>query len=427
MGNRNKYSLLTANFNPTPMQFGEFTPAKASIDSFSRALSRMEERKRKADEKSSAMDVTFGEFRSKLHNDKETLKWFDDRVKQYKAQVEGYAQIGDYGNAIRSATLLAGQAAKDGEIMDRIKANGEYQQALDKLKNRVGKGISQQTYNYFKDNFFKYSYNEIKDEDGNVIGGSLGTNLDKQPVDDVKWENLVSLAFQLKTPNKHSNKYAYTIDNKTGDRVYSAVGANKDGSTKYVGTDPYMAQGKQSTNTLEGEVTFADITANLNELMGDPERLEQLNQAFEVSKYSFEQLREQLEDYKSHDASFYGLTETEYNDKVKNLQQRYDFESKYMMLNNSEIDFKNYVANKIYQNQFAKSLAYKHYSTMNIYDYGYNVAKASGSGSGNNDGDKVYEDKYNSSVVEMTNDNTYTKANNSASRVSNIANGFQTE
>lgn len=425
MGNRNKYNLLTANFNPTPMQFGEFTPAKASIDSFSRALSRMEERKRKADEKSSAMDVAFGEFRSKLHNDKETLKWFDDRVKEYKSQVDGYAQIGDYGNAIRSATLLAGQAAKDGEIMDRIKANSEYQQALDKLKTRVGKDISQQTYNYFKDNFFKYSYNEIKDEDGNVIGGSLGTNLDKQPVADISWENLVNLAFKLKTPNKYSNKYGYAIDNKTGDKVYSAVGTNKDGSTNYVGTDPYSAQGKQSQNTLEGEVTFADITANLNALMGDPERLEQLNQAFEVSKYSFEQLREQLEDYKSHDASFYGLTETEYNDKVKNLQQRYDFESKYMMLNNSEIDFKNYVANKVYQNQFAKSLAYRHFNTMNIYDYGYNVAKASGSGGDGGNGYHIHEDNYKSSNVDMQQDDTHATANKTATKVSNIANGFE--
>lgn len=402
MPDRRQYSLMTSSFNPTPVQFTDFVPAKASIDSFSRALSRMEERKRKADEKSSAMDVAFGAMRDKLHNDKETLQWFDNRVKQYKEDVESYAQLGDYGNALRSATLLAGQAAKDGEILDRIEANTEYQKGLDILKKKVSDGkISQETFNWYKDKHYQYDYNEIRDDDGNITGGYLATDTNNTPLDDISWESMVSLAYKLITTKKGSNTLKYQIENKTNSSVYSQVGTDSKGNPNYILTAPNTSEGRVSTNDIDSEIKFEDIVSNLREILRDPGRNAQLNQAFEVAKYSFEQLENKLKDYKSHNAEYYGLSEEEYETKVNNLQQQVDFQAQYMKDNGSIISFENYVANKINNSQYAKTLAHRHYKNLNVYDYGYGISGASSSSSNNKGEHTNKNDSYKTSVVEL--------------------------
>ena len=85
------------------------------------SLAKLEERERTANEKISAMDVAFGDIRSKLHQDKETLQWFNDFSNKYKDQVASYARLGDYGNAINAAVRLGGEAANDAELIGRLK------------------------------------------------------------------------------------------------------------------------------------------------------------------------------------------------------------------------------------------------------------------------------------------------------------------
>lgn len=151
-----QYSLKKANIQFTPLQGVEYKPMEYNMGYLADSLNRMEERERKATEEQSKLDVTFAKIKEQLHQDDETQQWFHDWEKKQRATIEGFAQLGDYSNAIKYASNMASSALDDGELQARIKTNQQYET----WKNEINKNnsIEQRT----KDRLLEEEGNQYK-------------------------------------------------------------------------------------------------------------------------------------------------------------------------------------------------------------------------------------------------------------------------
>lgn len=186
-------SLKTAQVNPVTWQPIEYKPMQEDMNLLANSFARMEERRKTANEKISAMDIAFGEMRSKLHQDAETLNWFDNWSKGIKDQVQQAAQFGNYGEAINSAVRLAGEAAKNGELIDRIKTNEQYQNWIKKLDN--DNTINQVTKDRLKAQN-PYTFTPIIDKNGIYLGGEEWKP-NQEPVKTIDRNQIAQFAAQV--------------------------------------------------------------------------------------------------------------------------------------------------------------------------------------------------------------------------------------
>lgn len=358
-----KYGLDIPNFTPATFQGTVYTPQQEDMSLLANSMRQLEERQRTAAEKASAMDLAFANVRSKLHQDKETMAWFDNYVNKYKNKVDSYARIGDYGNAINAAIRLAGEARNDAGLEARIRANEEYEE-IDKIqKARVREGkISQNTYDWWKATK-GYKFDELKDDNGNVIGGTLATK-DSEPLDDLDIVTLSAQAFKLITPQKGSTTNKW--DNKYSNQGEASRLVGKGKNAIELETGEYYDTSGQKTSAYE-KVNIKDIKANLAELAKRNGSLEQMKQGLAVAKFSLEkakQERDRLEE-ELNVAKVKGEDITELEEKFNDADQFYEQKLKDMSSNGSIIDFDEYYARQITDNLFAKNLAYDWRTVVN--------------------------------------------------------------
>lgn len=167
-----QYSLKKANIQFTPLQGVEYKPMEYNMGYLADSLNRMEERERKATEEQSKLDVTFAKLKEQLHQDDETQQWFHDWEKKQRATIEGFAQLGDYSNAIKYASNMASSALDDGELQARIKTNQQYETWKNSVKGR--NDVEQRTKDrLLADEDNQYKFNPIYDENDptKVISG----------------------------------------------------------------------------------------------------------------------------------------------------------------------------------------------------------------------------------------------------------------
>lgn len=328
-----KYNLATAQFTPVVFEGATYKPEQEDMSLLANSLARLEERERTANEKLSAMDVAFGDIRSKLHQDKDTLQWFNDFSNKYKDQVASYARLGDYGNAINAAVRLGGEAANDAELIGRLKTSKQYEDLDAAQRARINKGITQDTYNWWKKNH-KYNHVNIYDDYGNVVGAEeIDTPV---PYDDVDFTKLAETAYKLITPDK------------------VAKGSNTSVSSSHSvdGTGSSYSTASGLSRRVE-KVRKEDILARMDELLPAlPGGFSSVEQAFDVYRDKLNEMKESLKHM------------TPGTDEYKQQQQKIEKRELLMSNNGYTItDYKEFCARMVTNELFAKGLAYDWRST----------------------------------------------------------------
>lgn len=328
-----KYNLATAQFTPVVFEGATYKPEQEDMSLLANSLAKLEERERTANEKLSAMDVAFGDIRSKLHQDKDTLQWFNDFSNKYKDQVASYARLGDYGNAINAAVRLGGEAANDAELIGRLKTSKQYEDLDAAQRARINKGITPDTYNWWKKTH-KYNHVNIYDDYGNVVGAEeIDTPV---PYDDVDFTKLAETAYKLITPDK------------------VAKGSNTSVSSSHSvdGTGSSYSTASGSSRRVE-KVRKEDILARMDELLPAlPGGFSSVEQAFDVYVDKLKEMKESLKHM------------TPGTDEYKQQQQKIEKRELLMSNNGATItDYKEFCARMVTNELFARGLAYDWRST----------------------------------------------------------------
>lgn len=298
-------SLKTVEFTPAVFTPSQYEYKAADIGVLERSLAQREARMKEATQNKSAIDRALGELELKL-NPAES-EWFESYKQDIRNQIQSSIDSGDYGAAIRDATILAGSVIQDPRILGRIRSQEAYQKELQTQQARRDRGeISQNTYDWWVANN-KYSYTDNRDGNGNYVEASPWQAV-TSPVKDINWAEQAAIAFKLITPKKKP--------------------------------------------TSEGEdteqITVEDIVGNIDKLLSStPDGYRQAEQAYNVAIYDFNRLETQYNNLGDDDP------------EKEVLGQQLEARKKLMYKNGSPINYKEYYARMITENRYASTLAYK--------------------------------------------------------------------
>lgn len=174
------------------------------LDVLGKSLDKMDERHQKALEQATAIDLALGKVELNAAED----AWKADYINSIRKEIDNAAQFGNYSTALSTATKLAGKALSDPGLLGRVRANAAYEEAKKQVLAR--NDINQVT----KDRWLaqnKYSYSDIVDDNGNVVGGSEW-NPDWRPVSRYDMANLYGLVKQLAAEEAGSGESAQFLD-----------------------------------------------------------------------------------------------------------------------------------------------------------------------------------------------------------------------
>lgn len=308
--NQNRMSLNTVGFTPTVFNPLDYKPETVDYGILERSFARQEARQAAAAEKSSAVDVALGKIETELHNDPETQEWFNNYKNNIRQQISNATEVGDYAEAVNVATRLAGQVSSDSAILGRVKANQEYQTRVDETHKRAVAGkISADTERWWLANN-QFKYEDVTDDNGNVIGGTSYSTL-QTPVDDINIAEFTQQAFKMITPRVTDTKT--TNENGTG--------------------SGYQRQW----------VTRQQIVDNLNNILDEtPGARTAMNQRYQVEQYNYQQL---LADPNADSATV-------------------DKQRKKMEKNGSPVTFEEFCVRSIEESAISQNLAYDHRATI---------------------------------------------------------------
>lgn len=376
MPTQNRMSLQTAVFNPAPFQPVAFTPQAADVSLLSNAFSTIASREEKASEKLSAMDASLAQLRSKMHQDEETLKWFDDFSNEQKLKVKNYVNNYDFAGAINKAVELGGSILNNADVQGRIYANEKYEKLVASLDDMLKKGdIEQPTYDWWKDTH-EYKYKPITDGNGNIVGGDLDMST-SLPVKDINWAGQAMAAFKLISPSKKGSSTSRSTQvSNTTDKDISR------GKATYKAGESVSSSYTSSSNTEK--VLKQDIIDRMEELLSSTSGgYAQAEQAFDVAMHDFNKLL---------DAYNLELEKDPNSDAAKSLGQKIDARKKIFYKNDAIIDYKEYYARMITDSLYADGLAYDWKTTSSGSTAGYGITDTTAKGL--NSGGRMVSDHY---------------------------------
>lgn len=342
-----KMSLKTPQFNPVGFTPSQYEYQAADMGILERSLAQKEARMKEAAQSKSAIDRALGEIETKLNPSE--AKWFEGYKNNIKNQVQSSLDSGDYGAAVRDATLLAGSVVQDPRILGRIRSQEAYDKELQTQQARRDRGeISPITFDWWASHN-KYSYTDNTDESGNYIEGSPW-KAESTPVKDLRWDEAAQLAYKLITPKKEAS---------TRGGGHSTTNADGTGDGN-----------KWSKSSSTEEITVEDILKNIDALLGStPDGYRQAEQAYDVAMFDLKRLQEQ----------YNGLADDDPNKDV--LKDKLDTRKKLMYENQAPISYKKYYAKMVADNRFAHTLAYKWVTSGNE-RFKSNDNQSTGSGGG---------------------------------------------
>ncbi len=341
-----------------------YTPQTVDISLLANSLAQREARM----EKASAQEAAFNETAAKL----ETLvnpnekQWVYDYLNNQSEGFKNAIDAGDYGAAIRQATVAGSNILKNPEAMGRIQAQEQFKKEQDRQQARVTSGdIKQSTYEWWLKNN-PYKYEDIKDSSGNIIGGTEYVS-ETTPVKDIDFAAQAIAAFKLLTPYKNTNVKgsATTKGGYTDDENWSTSNSSK-------------------TSNSRERITKEQILGVMDELVkSNPDGYRAVEQAFDVAQYDLQKLRDKYE-------KAYALDPT--SDDTNNLKEQLDERERLMFNNGSPISYKEYYARMVTNDLYAKGLAYDWKTTEKITSTGDDKSArttntpAAGGGNGNSGG-----------------------------------------
>ena len=189
--------------NQTNVSIGGYVPqripVRSNLDALSQALNKIDERSDKAVQQKSAITNAIGQLKLNAAED----KWKYDYAKRIEQKINDAAQYGDYSRALDVATELAGSATSSPEVIGRIRANEAYEKKKGEVESLANSGVIS---GITKERWLaqnKYTYEDIRDENGNIVGGT-DWKAGWDPVKKVDMSRLVTLAGQLAAPVKRA-------------------------------------------------------------------------------------------------------------------------------------------------------------------------------------------------------------------------------
>lgn len=328
--NRRRLSLNTVDFQPTVFTPIEFKPVEQDYSILERAMAKQEERKEKAVTQQSLVKQALGKAREQLHQDDETLGWFDAKARKIEDDIKIASEVGDYATALQTGIEAAGDVANDTELNARIRTNAQYNEEYNKQRDRIGKGISQATFDWWvKTN--PYTHTNIYDKEERVIGAQ-DWKAENTPVDDLNASQLAFTAFKLLSPEKSNSSGSSNVKPGT-EQEYNEL------------TSGY-------TNNYE-KVSVDRIYTNINEIMGsDPNNWRAARQGFQVALNELDKLKQERDKFEVGSEE-YNLRNQQYEDQLSYFRGENNQD-----LANNEEGWKLYTARIITDNMFAKGLAY---------------------------------------------------------------------
>lgn len=140
------------------------TPIRMNLDAFSQSINKIDETAQEAIEQQSAIAAIIGQLELNEQED----KWKYNYIKDIQRQIDDAATFGDYSRAIDLVTKLSGKVASDPALRGRLKANAAYKNFVNGvLKQNIDADTRQWA---LEKN--PYKYEDIKDDNGNIIGGT---------------------------------------------------------------------------------------------------------------------------------------------------------------------------------------------------------------------------------------------------------------
>lgn len=212
MTGNGRYSLRKIGLQYAPQESVVVNSSAPDMNLLANSFKQREERKLKALTAQSNMDATFAKIKEQLHNDEETLNWWSNKESEYKADVTSFIKTGDYGSALEFATQLGAQAVNDGELIARMKTNQQYNEWVNRTKNRTDiPDITKRR--LIQDNKNQYKFTKIYDANGNVSGGEDWMAAE-DAVQHLTQAEIVAKAKSFITP--YENTYGKTNADGTG-------------------------------------------------------------------------------------------------------------------------------------------------------------------------------------------------------------------
>jgi hypothetical protein len=266
-------------------------PVRANLDAFSQALNKIDERSDKAIQQKSAITNAIGQLKLNAAED----KWKYDYAKRIEQKINDAAQYGDYSRALDVATELAGSATSSPEVIGRIRANEAYEKKKGEVESLANSGVigGLTKERWLAQN--KYNYTDIKDDDGNIVGGTEW-KAGWEPVKKVDMSKLITLAGQLSAPVKRatSSSTQRSISDEQG------VG---NGNTQSSGTPvDNLRSVKTGYSTMSGSslqretLTKEKIDEVYNKLFAlDPDNMNALTQQYDDIVWKVSQLKDKLD------------------------------------------------------------------------------------------------------------------------------------
>ncbi|MBQ7697363.1 MAG: hypothetical protein IJT35_02135 [Paludibacteraceae bacterium] len=166
-----QYTVQPVPFHPVQVEPVQFHPIQSDNTILQRSFEQMEKRRTEANEQYAKLQILLAEYGIQLHNDEATLKWFSEYKKNISGTFYDFVTL-DPGGARDYAVRKQGEIAGDPELMARIRTANEYNAKLKAIENRTDLDW-QQKQEWVENN--PYCFVVIKDDEGKVIGGRLGT------------------------------------------------------------------------------------------------------------------------------------------------------------------------------------------------------------------------------------------------------------
>lgn len=288
-------SIAQMQYNPATFQGVSFTPQAPDMNIFARSLTQAEERHDKAIEKQTAIDIALGDIENELNAAE--IPWFNEYKQNIQQQIKNELDNGNPGGAVRVAIKAAGNIKSDTALKGRIKANKDYLKKLESVKN--DNNIESVTKQRFEAQNL-YNYEDIKDDAGNIIGGTEWKP-SWTPVKHYAVNEIQRLAAQM-TPEE-----SYVYENtKSGSTLGTLDGKKVNNLSD---AELVLGQGSRSKYEQYQRKTEKNLRAVVEKLLkGHPEYKASLVQDYEDAKWLYMEA-----DKKSRDES---LSEEERQDQA---------------------------------------------------------------------------------------------------------------
>ena len=361
-----RISLKEYSINPAQITFGQFTPQVKDMSIAQRSYLELNNRRKESSEKLGALDESLGKIRDNLHQDPETLSWFDNYINDQKAKIQTYVDNNDFSTAINKTVELAGRVINDGNLTGRLYANEKYNKYVKDLDDMLkANKIDQSIYDWAKDNH-QYKYKELTDDEGNVVGGDLDMDT-SLPVPGINFAANAMAAFKMITPKKSgsSTSRATEVSNLSDQDITRGKATYKKGES--------VSSSYSSGSTME-KVSVKDILDRMDELPSDTGiGYRQIEQAFEVAKHDFKKLVKQYNEAADKDPD---------SADTRDLAQMIEKRKKIFYNNDSFIDYNTYYARKVTDELYAKGLAYDWRTSEVKVTSGYGIKTDNNAGGG---------------------------------------------